>query len=294
MAERALHPATDLTRGAIDLMYFPPARVSNAPTSTESRCQEPIEPVLRLKEECGLGYVFVTQCKRWSCDRRIYCEDAHLDDILRYTCPYPEHFIGISGYNPLEIATSIHEAEIGIRNHGFRGVYVHPGSFGITLNDRRMYSLYVKAQEWGVPVILDVRPLSRVDHLVRAADIEQVAGDFSELSFVIAQPQWTTAEMLRLAEGTANIYLCFDTPSLLTPAVRAVVNNASAQSRCMWGSNGLPWKEALSEMARLQNPSTSALLRDNAVQLFRLDHLPKRKPTAFIESEEPPARIVAE
>jgi len=294
MAERNLHPATDLSIGAIDLMYFPPARRSGATERSEPGCHEPVEPVVTLKKENGLGYVFITQCKRWSCDRRVYCDDAHLDDILRYTVPYPEHFIGISGYNPLEIAHSTHEAEMGIRSHGFRGVYVHPGSFGLTLSDRRMYPLYVKAIEWQVPVILDVRLLSAADHLVRLNEMEQVASDFSDLSFVIAQPQWSSEEMLRLVDDLANVNFCFDTPALLAPAVRGVVNSPAGRTRCMWGSNGLPWKEVLTEVVRLDSPHTRALLRDNAVQLFGLDHLPARKPMPFVESEEPPARIVAE
>ena len=294
MAEASIHPAADLTIGAIDLMYFPPARRSGVPQAGDAPCHEPIKPVVTLKKESGLRCVFVTQCKRWSCDRRIYCEDAHLDDILRYTAPYPEHFVGIGGYNPLEIANSIHESEIGICSHGFRGVYVHPGSFGVTLGDRRMYPLYMKAIEWRVPVILDVRLLSAADHVVRPAEVEQVAGDFSDLSFVIAQPQWPSEDMLGLAENLPNIHFCFDTPSLLTPAVRGFLNNPVGQTRCMWGSNGLPWKEALAEVARLQARNTSALLRDNATQLFGLDHLPLRQPEPFVESEEPPTRIVAE
>ena len=294
MAANNSHPATDSTAGAIDLMYFPPARPAGTLGTGAINCYESVEAVVTLKKECGVDSVFITPCKRWSCDRRIYCDHAQLDDILRYTAPYPEHFIGIAGYNPLEIASSTLEAEIGIRNHGFRGVYVHPGSFGITLGDRRMYPLYVKALERQVPVILDVRPLSPAEHVLRPAEVRQLAGDFSELSLVIAQPQWSSEEMLRLAENQPNVYFCFDTPSLLTPAVRSFINNPSGQSRCMWGSNGLPWKEALSEAARLESPTTQALLRDNAVELFGLDRRPQRKATPFLESEEPSARIAAE
>jgi predicted TIM-barrel fold metal-dependent hydrolase len=289
MAEKQQKPAEDVTSGAIDLMYFPPARRGD-----QISCHEPVAAIVQVKKESGLGYVFITQCKRWSCDRRVYCDDASLDDILRYTAPHPEHFIGIAGYNPWEIGSSIHEAEIGIHQHGFCGVYVHPGSFGLTLSDRRMYPLYVKALEWHVPVVLDVRPLTSAEHLVRPAELEQVAGDFSGLGFVIAQPQWSGEEMLRLIENLANMYFCFDTPSLLAPEVRKFVNHPAGQTRCMWGSNGLPWKEALSEVARLGNPNTRALLRHNAVRLFGIDHLRPRKAKRFVESERPLTRIVAE
>ena len=126
MAEKA-QAAEDSTRGAIDLMYFPPAGTS-ASLIVKDCCHEPVQSVVALKKESGLDYVFVTQCKRWSCDRRIFCDNAAVDDILRYTQPYPEHFVGIGDYNPFEIARSTQENEIGVREHGFRGIYVHPGS----------------------------------------------------------------------------------------------------------------------------------------------------------------------
>jgi len=99
---------------------------------------------------------------------------------------------------------------------------------------------------------------------------------------------------LRLTENLPNVYFCFDTPSLLMPSVRSFINHPAGQTRFMWGSNGLPWKEALAEVERLQSPSTRALLRDNAVELFGLDRLPQRKAMTFLESELPNPRIAAE
>jgi predicted TIM-barrel fold metal-dependent hydrolase len=291
MADSKFHPAENSASGAIDLLYFPPAH----PTSSDdARCHEPIESVVALKKECNLDYVFVTQCKRWSCDRRIYCEDAHLDDILRYTSPYPQHFIGIGGYNPLQITGSIQEAEIGVKHHGFRGIYVHPGSFGVMPNDRRMYPLYLKAVEWQLPAILDLRRIDDDKRPVLVSEIEQVASDFSELQFVIAQPPWSDQEMFRMGDNFANLYFCFDTAALLTPSARKFVNSPAGQSRCMWGSNGLPWKEALAEVARIEISNAPRLLRHNAVQLFGLDHLPIREAVPFVESEQASTRIVAE
>ncbi len=280
--------------GAIDVMYFPPARKSSTPAAADPPCHEPIGRAITLKEECGLHYVFITPCKRWSCDRRIYCEDTHLDDILRYTQPHPEHFIGIGAFNPLEIGDSIHEIESGVKHHGFRGIYVHPGSFGISMSDRRMYPLYVKAMEWQVPVILDVRPLAGDVHQPRISELTQVAADFPELPLVVAQAPWATQELLAVLEDWANVYVCFDSEMLLSNAARQLLNSPLGAGRCIWGSNGLPWKEALGDVLSAHPVNASAIVRDNAAQLFRLNHLRKRKSKAFVESEEAPSRIVAE
>ena len=293
MAGKNTEAAKDLMAGAIDVMYFPPARRTNAAALAELPCHEAIDPVITLKKECGLHYVLVTQCKRWSCDRRIYCEDTHLDDILRYTQPHPEHFIGIGAYNPLEIGDSTHEIEIGIKHHGFRGIYVHPGSFGISLADRRMYPLYVKAMEWNVPVILDIRPLAEDAHQPRAAEAAQIASDFPDLSLVLAQAPWSKQIIAQLLDDFANLYLCLDSAKLVSQDISDLAGSLPA-GRCMWGSNGLPWKEALAAVAQAHPTNAGAIVRDNAAHLFRLDHLRKRKPKAFIESEEAPPRIVAE
>jgi len=290
MAESA-RPAEESIRGAIDLMYFPPA-CNSSTVAVEDRCHEPVETVVALKKECDLDYVFVTQCKRWSCDRRAFCGDAPLEDILRYTQPYPEHFIGIGNYNPFEIARNTQENEIGIKNHGFRGIYVHPGSFGISPNDRRMYPLYVKALEWQVPVILDLRLTAGNTRPVRVTEMEQIASDFSDLSFVAAESQWVGEEMVRLADNFANVHFCFDGPALHIQSIRSFVNSSAGQSRSMWGSNGLPWKEALADVGRLTFANSNQLFRENALRLFGLNRLPLRPAMAFIESENAHMRII--
>jgi hypothetical protein len=157
-----------------------------------------------------------------------------------------------------------------------------------------MHPLYAKAVEWRVPVILDLRVIAEQKHPVCISELVQVAGDFGDVNFVIAQSQWHGAEMLRVIDNLPNLYFCFDTAALLTIDTRGFVNFASGQSRCMWGSNGLPWKEALDEVARIETLNKPGLPRDNAVQLFGLDHLQMREATPFIESEPTPARIVAE
>jgi hypothetical protein len=115
-----------------------------------------------------------------------------------------------------------------------------------------MYPLYAKAVEWQIPVILDVRLIADASHPVCDSEGVQVTGDFAELNFVFAQSLWPGEEMLRLVENLPNIYFCFDTAQLITPDVRSFVNSVSGQARCMWGSNGLPWKEALAEVARIE------------------------------------------
>jgi predicted TIM-barrel fold metal-dependent hydrolase len=44
------------------------------------------------------------------------------------------------------------------------------------------------------------------------------------------------------------------------------------QDRCLWGTNGLPWKESLEQWEEmgLKEATKKKLLHDNAVELFGL------------------------
>jgi hypothetical protein len=275
MPARKHEPAYQ-TSGAIDLLYFPPAHRTSGPRASETRCREPICSAVALKKECGLGYVFVTPCKRTECDRRIYCEETQLDDVLRYTLPCPEHFIGIGAFNPLDIAESIHQTEIGVRHYGFKGIYVHPGEFGISLSDRRMYPLYVKALDWKIPVIINLEITGKAKP-VRPDTLEQIAGDFPDLTFVIAQPRWTSDEMAHLSDDSTNTYYCFDTNSLLNDNTLEFANSLIGRSRCMWGSFGQAWEEALAGLAKTELLGRECFLHGNATRVFGLKQHRKRK-----------------
>jgi predicted TIM-barrel fold metal-dependent hydrolase len=50
------------------------------------------------------------------------------------------------------------------------------------------------------------------------------------------------------------------------------IGSRMGQDRCLWGTNGLPWKESLDQVEQLglKPEAKRKLLRDNAVALFRL------------------------
>ena len=42
------------------------------------------------------------------------------------------------------------------------------------------------------------------------------------------------------------------------------------QDRAVWGTNGLPWKDSLDQVDALGPEARRKLIRDNAIELFRL------------------------
>jgi len=249
--------------GAIDVLYSP-AMGGSEP------CRESVEHVVQRMQDSGVEHVFITGCQEWACDRRIYCDDTFLDDVLRYTVSHPSQFIGLGTYNPLQIGPSVHEAETGVRQYGFRGIYVHPAGVGLALNDRRMYPLFVKALDWHVPVVIDMRQYPGEVLAISVEDMEQVASDFPEVPFVVSQCDWSREQLEHLIDVCPNVFFCFDSEKLTRDEIRQFAASLG-RLHVMWGSNGQSWKQSLAEVTRLGLPDLPSILYANAMRIFRLD-----------------------
>ena len=217
------------------------------------------------------------------------CVDTRLDHVLRYT-DTSARYIGLAGYNPFDIAESLREIELAVTTHAFLGVYMHAASFSLPLADRRMYPLFAKAAELGVPVLLQSGPVCR-------ADLDRLTADFPELALVVAQPAPDVAELTAIADACENVFFALD-PAALVHLIHqwttlAITHDDSCsnflaevfEQRCMWGSNGMDWREALctvNSFPLLSEPK-AAFLRRNAQRVFSLDQPPaSRQPRSVI------------
>jgi predicted TIM-barrel fold metal-dependent hydrolase len=61
-------------------------------------------------------------------------------------------------------------------------------------------------------------------------------------------------------------------PRYLKPEILQFVGSRMGQDRCLWGTNGLPWKDSLAQVEELplKPEAKRKLLRDNAARLFRV------------------------
>ena len=257
------------TLPAIDVLFHPAAR----PAAGACPLLPPSEAAM---DAAGIARVLVSQCKLWSCERQWMCVDTRLDDVLRYTASSPR-FIGLAGYNPFDIAESFREIELAVATYAFRGAYLHADSFRLPLTDARMYPLFAKAAELGVPVLLQSSP-------VPSGDLDRVTADFPDLSLVLAQACPQLADITAIAAACENVFFALD-PGALVHLIHqwtalAVAHDASSssflsevfQQRCMWGSNSLDWCDALRSVNSLPLlPETRAcFLRRNAERVFAL------------------------
>ncbi|MDE3137187.1 MAG: amidohydrolase [Acidobacteriota bacterium] len=236
-----------------------------------------IEAMLALMDEANVQKVFITQCKMWSYWRKWMYMDTQLDEVLQYTERYPDRFVGLAGYNPFRIRESLKEIETAVTKHGFKGVYIHIYGFDIGIDDRKMYPMYALCEGLGVPVSL------QVGHVLEAMPseggrpmlLDRVACDFPNLKLIGAHTGWPWVdELLSVCYKWDNIWFGIDAwmPKYLAPQIVQFLGSRLGRDRCLWGTNGLPWKESLAQVEQLglKEEVKRKLLHDNAVEVFGL------------------------
>ena len=235
------------------------------------------EAMISEMDEAGVEKVFITQCKMWSYRNKWMYMDTKLEEVGQYTTRYPERFVGLAGYNPFRIKESLEEIERAVKTYGFKGVYVHIYGFDIPLHDPKMYPLYAKCVELDIPVSMQVGHVLEAmpsEH-ARPIFLDRVASDFPDLKMVGAHTGWPwVEELISVCYKWDNVYFGIDAwmPKYLKPEILHFVGSRMGQDRCLWGTNGLPWKESLEQVdgMGLREEGKRKLIRENAIRLFRL------------------------
>ena len=218
-----------------------PAAISTASTPCSPRWTKPAwrkssSPKPRCGRTATSGCTWTPSSKKWrSTPRR-----------------YPDRFVGLAGYNPFRIKESLAEIERAVKEYGFKGVYVHIYGFDIPLHDAKMYPLYAKCDELKIPVSHASRPCAGSDaERACPADLSRSHRQrFSRLKIIGAHTGWPwVEELISVCYKWDNVYFGVDAwmPKYLKPEIIHYINSRMGQDRCLWGTNGLPWKESLDQ-----------------------------------------------
>lgn len=204
---------------------------------------ESIETMLGLMDEADVRKVFIAQCKMWPHKRQWMYMDTQLADVLQYTERFPDRFYGLAGYNPFAITESLREIEVAVRDHGFKGAYVHIYGF-IPLTDRKMYLLYAKCVELDVPVSVQVGHVLEAmpSDCGRPIYLDRVACDFPELRILASDTGWPWEPRSSSRSAAAdNVWFGVDAwmPKYLSPPILQFVNSRMGADRCVWGTERL-------------------------------------------------------
>ncbi len=131
---------------------------------------------------------------------------------VRRLCDENPRLLPFANINPSLTGQLDRELERLVVKEGFRGVKLYPTYQFFYPNDARIYPLYAKAQELGVPVLLhtgsSVFPASRIKY-GDPIYLDDVAVDFPELNIVLAhsgRPFWFD-RAYALARFRPHIYM---------------------------------------------------------------------------------------
>ncbi len=103
--------------------------------------------------------------------------------------------------------------------------------------------------------------------------LRDIARDSGVRAAIITGWPWVE-ELISVCYKWDNVYFGVDgwMPKYLKPEIIHFMNSRMGMDRCLWGTNGLPWKESLEQVQQigLKEEAKRKLLRENATQLFRL------------------------
>lgn len=164
------------------------------------------ENYLKVLDEAGIDYAVILA------ELAPITSAIASNATVHQLCWGTKRLIQFASINPFLIDHLGRELERLVREENFRGVKLYPTYQYFYPNDARIYPLYAKAQELGVPVLLhtgsSVFPASRIKY-GDPLYLDDVAVDFPELDIVLAhsgRPFWYD-RAFALARFRPRIYM---------------------------------------------------------------------------------------
>lgn len=184
--------------------------------------------------------------------------------------------------NPPEMVAEI---ERMVKEHGARGIKLHPVANRFYPQDRRLWPAYTQAEKMNIPILFhagtaDIAGYKEFDYS-RPANFQEVAKEFPRLKIILAHlGKGFFPESLEVAKKFANIYM--DTSAVIT-GLEGDKKNFSDQetvefiraigvSRVLFGSDW-PWFDPLPAIEKIRklpfaDQEKQMILRENAARVF--------------------------
>jgi len=208
------------------------------------------------------------------------------DEIAAAIQAHPDRFVGFAGIHLQDIEAGVREIDRAAKLPGFKGISIEPGA-GVEpmySNDKRLYPLYARAQELGLPMSITLSGYlaAMVGHDLAygsPTSVYRVAKDFPRLPIVVSHAAWPNVmQMIEVAFLCENVYV---SPDLYlnhvdTPGAEEFVKAARffLADRLLFGTAypSRPLKESVEAFGRWEIGAElkRKILHDNAARLLGL------------------------
>ena len=235
--------------------------------------------LLKHLSSVGVDKLLVTAIKVWSYHRQ--CPDVWTttEEVCELTSAHPDRIFGLFGVNPYSAMKGVAELEHAVKEHGFRGIHIHPHGYDMPPDNAFYFPFYAKCQELGVPAVLSMG--HTLDFLPidpgRPIHLDKIALYFPELPIVCTHTGWPwVEEAIALAYKHPNVFIGTSAyaPKYWKPELVRFINGRGA-GKVMWGTDFplILHQESLEQIdaLELKDVAKAKLLRETAARLFKLD-----------------------
>jgi hypothetical protein len=229
-------------------------------------------------DELGVEKLLICAVKTWSIQQQRLLENTTVEEVAALQREAPGRVFGLFGVNIHERMKGVMALETAVREHGFKGLHIHPHGYRVPPSHAHYFPYYAKAQELGVPVVvsmgttLDLMPIE----VARPVYLDEVALYFPDLAIVCTHTGWPwTEEAIAIARRHANVFLgtSAHAPKYWKPELVRFIDSFG-QDKVMFGTDYplIGHKEALDQIAALgfRERSLEKFLYGNAARVFGL------------------------
>lgn len=236
------------------------------------------DALIAAMDAAGVETVLATDLLAWSYRRQARFAMDMTEHIAELTTRFPGRIYGLADYDPFHITTSLKKLEADVKERQYKGVYVHIYGYDMALTDRRLYPLYAKSEELGIPVSMQVGHVLEAmpsEH-GRPMQLDRIACDFPDLTLVGTHTGYPWVdEMIAVATKWPNVYINVSAwlPKYFDPKLTRYLGSRSGCQKVLFGTNGLDWARYLSEFDKLNLPPDrlEKILRSTPRRVWGLD-----------------------
>lgn len=227
----------------------------------------------------GVEKVLIPSILVWHWREQRPQEITPVNQVIKAAEEFPDRIFGLYGVNPRSGMDGVAELEEAVKEHGFKGIHIHPHGFGFPPNHAYYFPFYAKCQELEVPAVLSMgHSLEPVPmEFGRPIHLDEVALYFPKLKIVCAHTGWPwVEEAIALAARHPNVFIGTSAyaPKYWKPEMVRFLDSRRGHDKVMWGTDWplIKHEESLQQIddLGLKEESKERLLYANAARVFDL------------------------
>ncbi len=176
---------------------------------------QPLEVLLSAMDSAGVNKVVLLAL---DCSSKSGYKIPSNDIVAWLVDQASDRLIGFASVDPNKPESAVKELERAVNELGLRGLKLSPPLQGFIPNDKKVYPIYAKAQELGIPVLIHtgfsyVKGISL--NTCNPLLLEDIIIQFPKLKIILAHMGWPWVwEAVLLAMKYPNVYI--DTANIFT------------------------------------------------------------------------------